>query len=251
MNTNTQFVLAMVGAFLVIKKVRHTIWRVIFHIMSTSEQEWLNYNTHARMSLYFIQLDSLASSCDDKDDYIKNCKTYRFLDNFLNNKGWYMIPWSDNFSSSRSSPESWFDQYHPKAELVIEMLVEWISTIKNISSKKIEYVLLVGDSTVAECIKYDSWYEGDGVIEKDNLVSIVKKESGVTLDIFAKSGTAFTKYKNKHDFVYQCKRAKHLIKENKYDAVLLVGGWNQVNNTNKKKLSAALNEFHISAVSVL
>ena len=250
MNANTQLCLAMVCAFLVIKKVRHTMWRVVFRIMTTSEQEWIDYNTCKR-PLYFIQIDSQVSSCDNKDDYAKNCKIYWFLDNYLCNKGWHMIPWSNNFASYESSPELWFDQYHPKAELVIKMLIEWINAIKSTSSKKIEYVLIVGDSTVAECIKYEAWREGDGVIEKDDLISIVKKETGVTLCIFAKCGTYFTKYKKKHDFVYQCKQAVRMIKNKTYDAVLLVGGWNQVYSTNRKKLIAALDEFHTSAVSAL
>jgi len=232
--------------FLLIKIIRGLKRRLVRHVEKSHVSLYNNISFVTQsdhQQLYFIQMASKTTACENEKEYAKHLPIYQFQDDFLINKGWYMITWSDDYPSYDSEPHLWFDMQHPKPELVERILVDWITMIKE-TNPKIGHILLVGDSTIGGCIG-----SFEGAIKRKELESRIYDRTSVRLYIFAVNGSAFTEYDN---FVFQCDKAKRLLNGETYDAVLLVGGWNQPwYLTDTGKLLPKLEAFHTSALSVL
>jgi hypothetical protein len=200
--------------------------------------------------LYFIRLSgpgacnkvyfrwNLLALLLDWIEYFKNLHLYQLIDACLINSGWNVLEWSNRIPDHMERPHMWHDSVHPKARLVEDIIVGWIRDIQQ-HQPTTESVLLVGDSTTAHC------FDRTGEISSKNLAFKVKQRTGVNIWIGSISGRSFTERNNFTEQIQWATSEKY-----RYDAVLLVGGWNQSYNSNAftKKV---FDKFHSHAVSAL
>jgi hypothetical protein len=155
---------------------------------------------------------------------------YERIEQSLLERGWTMLKWP---SGIVYNSEGWYDDCHPKASVVAEL----ISTLINdmiINNSKIKSILVIGDSTTAFCVD-----KARDRVRRLTLVNLIRSRLELTdIDVFIPSisGSSFTSFgwnwKTKmHDlntsFIVQIERGTqggYL-----FDAVLLIGGWNQKN----------------------
>ena len=147
---------------------------------------------------------------------------YYFMDMCLAFFGWTTLEWSIRNPEHTDKRWLWSDPVHPRATLVEDLLVGWIRQIQRASHRKVCRVVVVGDSTTAHC--FDSWYATTTV---GGLARRVERRTGLDkygLWIGSVSGTHFTS--RRAPFAEQIRNA--VDGGWTYDAVLLVGGWNQL-----------------------
>jgi hypothetical protein len=173
--------------------------------------------------LYFVQIDSEQASGEDHESYAQKSHLYEEYEVWLVNNRWTMIPWFLEFPTFDSHRNLWFDRAHPKACQCLAMLCKWINHIK-MTNENIKDLLIVGDSTIAGC--FGDCSECEGCIKRTDLELLVKVCTGVTVYIFSQKGAAFSRDGN--NFTQQCELAFEIAEGQKYDAVFLVGGWNEV-----------------------
>jgi hypothetical protein len=153
---------------------------------------------------------------------IANYATYAIIDIWLRKKGWTVLEWSPNIPTRQIKHYLWWDNVHPGARLVEDLIIGWIRQMNRKSGKVFQSILVIGDSTTAYC--FDTKYE----IKTSMLSRKISSRTGTQIWIGSVSGTSFTLYPDSN-FTEQI-RSSTRNGEYKFDAILLVGGWNQAYN---------------------
>jgi hypothetical protein len=109
---------------------------------------------------------------------------------------------------------SWWDGNHPGPARVVELVTNWLTQTGLPRGSR---VYLVGDSTTAYSVdrcEAVTWYD---------LAHQVEEATGISVYFSSVSGSSFdTRWGN---IVYKASRVESFTEQ--FDAVLLVGGWNQ------------------------
>jgi hypothetical protein len=187
-----------------------------------------------RRPLFHIRVDG-PGSCDSPRAHAKKQAIYSRIDRLLHNVGWTTLEWSLRIPTRHQKYWLWYDNVHPKEDLVEDLVVGWVRRICAIHPTTVS-LLLVGDSTTAYC------FDRERGIKLADLAKKIKQRTGVRVWFFSVSGTSFT---GEDNFTDQIEKAT--ADDWTYDAVLLVGGWNQRHELSKEEISW----FHNKAVAAL
>jgi len=143
----------------------------------------------------------------------------RALQRLLISLGWTMLqfnlPKGECSKSGRKSSARWHDCNHPKLDGAIDIVSRLVLQMGVPQGGR---VLVLGDSTSTHCIDRQSWYP-DHVRVK--MQESVLRWTGVNIVHRGVSGTSFTGRNSFHSVLAD------LEATGEYDAVLLIGGWNQ------------------------
>jgi len=162
----------------------------------------------------------------------------------LQDNGVHIIPWPSMINKDHM-PNKWFDNNHPKGDYCGEYIVgPMIHTImKKLKLDKIN-IAIVGDSTTAHCLdelRKKKKYGLSQLVQGLNNYKQTNKlaKNSIKCKYYSQSGTSFNEEYKYGSFHQQAKKAleRHTLK--KYDAVLLIGGWN---NDRHKKFYASYDE---------
>jgi hypothetical protein len=145
--------------------------------------------------------------------------------------GWSRLDFPDvmanNPDASVSADEDgfvrdWYDTNHPRAELALKLVRDLLAQTKLAPASR---VLLLGDSTTAYCV--DTQQE----LSARAFETAILIETGYHLTFFPVSGSRFESTWKIVDGVWVMtgfsERARVAMAAQQFDAVLLVGGWNQ------------------------
>ena len=177
--------------------------------------------------LFFVEL---RGDGQDPDNQFPDA--YERIEVSLLKRGWSMLKWPTEIVFTE---DEWYDVCHPKPQVVAELISKLI-TVMITDNPKIRSILVIGDSTVAYCTdkKRDISYR-DLVQLIISRPEFTEFEQEIDVYITSISGSSFTssawnfctKKYNKTTFIVQI---EHGIKGGyHYDAILLIGGWNQKN----------------------
>lgn len=167
--------------------------------------------------------------------------TVKNIQKKLIKKGWKMLPFLSEGYDKFYSRTKWFDPNHPDVDAVVEILINLTSNANFPSNAS---VLVLGDSTLSYCYSYYKLEYTDEEREKikSAIESRVYDATGTKISLYAVPDTSFTSY---NCFYYKWWQAVGIHKQS-FDAILLVGGWNQLS---LKGVDAAINEFTKEALA--
>jgi hypothetical protein len=147
-----------------------------------------------------------------------------------------MLAWSLNIPLQNQKPSLWLDSVHPSGKLVVSLMIGWIRQIKKHSPSEVKSLLVVGDSTTAEC--FASWQADSNVRA---IARAIYAKTGVNVWFASVSGSSWTSCGKKTPFVEQANSSGSYT----FDVVLNVGGWNQIRHGDLK--GSEFQEFHKAA----
>ncbi len=154
--------------------------------------------------------------------------------------GWTTLEWSTRIPTNAMRPGLWYDNSHPRARLSEDLIVGWVRMIQRRNPNTMS-VLLIGDSSIAYC------FDRYTCVTRKELRDNVMRRTGVDVWLGAVSGSSFTwsYWSNFKQQVVNATKPNH-----RFDAVLLVGGWNQV--TDKRGFTAeTFAQFHAHSKGAL
>ena len=153
------------------------------------------------------------------------------IQNLLCLYGWTMLaftlPAGEQTERGRTKAKKfWRDSNHPKLNRATDIVTR---LVKQMGLEKGSRVLLLGDSTTSHCIdRQHGWhnnrhvysYEARNTMQQDVLTA-----TGIEVHHFGVSTTSFEGYDN--FFVWLENAVERNKDDTPYDAILLIGGWNQ------------------------
>jgi hypothetical protein len=185
------------------------------------------------MALFCVKLCG-KGSCDY---YKKYTQLYEAIDVALIGREWTSLKWSDNVPDWWEKKYLWYDKSHPYVSLVEDLLVGWIRKIKRATAHDIKTMLIVGDSTTAFC------FERKKAIDVEVLARLTRRVAYRTgLDMVLFKSVVGTYFTDSECFSDQIRQATQ--NNERYDAVFLVGGWNQAYYDPKGFTDDVVNNFH-------
>ena len=133
------------------------------------------------------------------------------------------LPEGERDSHGRRNSSAWIDPNHPTVDRATDIVT---GLIKQMRVEEGTSVLVLGDSTTTFCIDRVTWSEEawDYLYDWETLEKMqteVLKATGVKLYHYGVSGTSFDSRSN---FEWCLHKARL---RGSYDAILLIGGWNQ------------------------
>jgi hypothetical protein len=120
------------------------------------------------------------------------------------------------------SKKAWYDRNHPKVDAAVDLVSHLVLEAK---LAKESWALIIGDSTSSYCVKWED-------TSRKTFADAVFRQTGVHIRFEAESGTHFSSGYGK-SFLAQAEKATAFgYPMNSYDAVILIGGWNEEWNSN-------------------
>ena len=146
------------------------------------------------------------------------------MERLLEQDKWNPLDWHTgmpDLSPDAPVPPGWHDHSHPDKETAIDYVVHWIGQMKEIH-EGIKSIALIGDSTTCFWMGYAA---GNWKQSQLEFKEAVHASTGVEPWLYSVSGSSFIKHGkgNWGSFLVQAE----LASTHKFDAVLLVGGWNE------------------------
>ncbi len=138
------------------------------------------------------------------------------IEDALREFGWTPLPFlvSTAFANRRARNERWHDADHPRAAEAADIVGDLLRFAQLPAQSS---VLVIGDSTTAFC--YDRKFDA----RPGELARVVEANAGVIPFFQAVSGSHFGSYNG--SFLQQTDLSAQ--RQWRYDAVLLIGGWNE------------------------
>jgi hypothetical protein len=152
----------------------------------------------------------------------------RRIDRLLKEAGFKTLSWPESTPSHVEEPDLWHNASHPGPDLTFKLLKGWLNKIKG--SKKNKFtVLVVGDSTIAyntECWRDNAGNWHLSIVQPAKWSKKLNRYTNRKCWFQAVCGSGFVRLNDKISFIEQLDLS--IDAGFRYNAVLLVGGWNQV-----------------------
>jgi hypothetical protein len=137
--------------------------------------------------------------------------------NVLRLFGWISLP----LFCRPYNKKTWYDRNHPKYEAAVDLVSH---LVLETGLQRGAWALIIGDSTSSFFLRMEN-----ETFTRNTFANEVRKITGVNIMFSAISGTHFSSPWDR-SFLGQAKKATDRYPINSYNAVILIGGWNEESN---------------------